>query len=422
MAARRSTRIDKWYDGHTPTADAVARVELNRYQRIELAVLVTLIGIVRPFYWLYRRLTGNRFDVAKGLDEVRDIPCRTRGVRFQETDGGDYLTRAEAAEFERTGVLEPFALLTPEEAADQRDFVVRTHEANWHGRHVINDEIVAGLKRHNLWSLKQSALWQEYNVDRIRDIAQRPALTQRLASLLGDEVVAWRTQIFEIPGQSRGTFWHSATTFVEDGDLPTLNPPDDMSPALVNINCWIALEDVDVTNSCMQIVPGTHVDNRLDTMLRYFMNDRIGFIMRYGRRERSQALIAIRYSGDLFLAGQLGFDVAMEIAPDMYESMRPTAFPMKAGECLIFSSNNLHCSYRNNTDDTRLAMGVRTISADVAIYDGQETIPFATGGGDIDLHVGPLKAGTPLHTADGPVSSRLVIDLREQRAATRPGS
>ena len=416
MPRTDQARIDQWYQGHVRTQDALAKVTLSFYQRIELAVLVTLIGAIRPIYWLVRRLAGKPFDVTRDLDELRDIPCATRGTRFSETDGGDYLTRDQVADFERDGVVAPFPFLSPDEAARLRQMMVDRHAADWHGEHVIGDQVVAGLKDAGIWSIKHGALWQEHYVEQIRAIAQRPALSQRLASLLGDDVVAWRTQVFAIEPGAKGTFWHSATTFVEDGDLPTLTPPDDMPPALANINCWIALEDVDDVNSCLRLVPGTHADARLDTMLRRFLADRIGFVMSYKRDLRRQALIAVRYSGDLFVAAQLGFDMALSLVPDLYESAVPKDYPMKAGECLIFSSNTLHCSYMNSSDGERLAMGVRTTSADVGIYHDQPTIPFATGGGlVVDLVTDLIKTGTALHTSDGPVET--IIDLRDPKPA-----
>lgn len=397
--------LDTWYEGHTSLDEAVERVQLSRYQTLELAVLSVLIGIVRPVYWMLRRALGKPYGIADGLDDLRDMPCTARGERVQETHGGSYLTRAEVDEFERNGVIGPFTLLEPDEAAELRDFMVESQAADWNGDHVISQEIVDELKRSGLWGIKQGSLWQEHNIDRIRAVAQRPALGERLASLLGDEVIAWRTQIFAIPGGGKGTFWHSATTFVEDGALPTLTPPADMPPALANINCWIALEDVDETNSCLHMVPGTHVDNRLDTILRRLGQDRIGFAMSVDRRVRRQLLIAVRYSGDLFMAIQVAFEGAMTMAPDLYEAAQPKAFPMKAGEVLIFSSNNVHCSHENHKTE-RLAMGIRATAGDVGIYEDQDTIPFACGTRTVPLETTVIKQGTTLHTASGAVGEQ----------------
>lgn len=194
-----------------------------------------------------------------------------------------------------------------------------------------------------------------------------------------------------------------------------------MPPALANLNCWIAREYVDDANSSLRMVPGTHVDARLDTMLRRFLADRIGFVMSYNRQKRRRALIAVRYSGDLFIAAQLGFDMSLELVPDMYATSQPTDYPMKAGECLIFSSNTLHCRYMNSSDGERLAMGLRTTSADVGIFQDQPTIPFATGGGHVvDLSTDLIKTGTTLHNSDGPTKTVIDACSAEQEHADTP--
>ncbi|MEZ5168973.1 MAG: phytanoyl-CoA dioxygenase family protein, partial [Acidimicrobiales bacterium] len=220
----------------------------------------------------------------------------------------------------------------------------------------------------------------------------------------GDEVVAWRTQMFVVGPHTKGTFWHAATTFTEDGDLPALTPPPDVPAAMANVSCWIALEDVDADHACLRIIPGTHSDVRLDTMIRRFSQDRLGFVMSLDRADRGTAITALRYTGDIFMAGQVVFDVAMGLVPDLYDTAVPAHYPMKAGECLLFSSNNLHGSFANATDEPRLAMGIRYTSADVGIYEGQATIPYSTGKGNTMVDMRRLQSGVPVHTRAGPVA------------------
>ncbi len=227
-------------------------------------------------------------------------------------------------------MIDPLPLLRPEEAAELRQWLTRQHAADW----------------------------QERNFEEIRSIVQHPTLGQRAASLLGDEVVAWRSQVFVVDGNHRGTFWHSATTFTEDGDLPALTPPPHIPEPMVNVSCWIALGDVDKENACLRLILGTHSDVRLDTMIRRFSRDRVGFLMSMEPKDRRSAIIALRYSGDIFMAG-------------------------------------------------RLAFGVRITSADVGIYEGQATIPYATGSGNTDVDTTPFRSGVPMHSADGPVGSTI---------------
>lgn len=397
------TRIGELYEGHIPLDDALATIELSRYQKIEIRVLVALLSIIRPVYWRIRRLRGRPFAVADGLDELRDMPSPTRGSRTKETDGGDYLSPEQIAEYERSAVLGPLPLLSPKQADDFRTFVQETHAADWHGKFGLGIEAVNELKKNKQWTVDHGAIWQERNFEEFRNIATHPVLAQRVASLLGDEVVAWRTQVFEVrPGQ-KGTFWHTATTFTEDGDRPALSPPADIPASMVNLTCWIALQDVGPENACLRIVPGSHDDGRLDAMLQRFARDRVGFLMSFKGRDLERALMALRYSGDIFLVVQLAFDLGMSLVPDLYETRRPQSYSMKAGEALFFSSNNLHGSFPNSSTDGRYAMVIRFTSADVGIFEDQPTIPYNTGSGTTDMSTAAFDHGIPVHTAAGPV-------------------
>lgn len=401
-----AARLSRLYEGHVPIATAIEQLRLTRYQRVERVILMNLIGVLRPLYWLVRRLRGRPFDVTAGLEEFAQVANPTRGTRTKESHGGDHLTAEQVATYERDGVLGPLPLLTPEEAAAHRAFVVQSHAADWHGEYAIGKAAADELKRNGLWAINHGAIWQERNVPEIRAIAQHPVLAQRLASLIGDDVVAWRTQMFVVEPDTKGTFWHAATTFTEDGDLPALTPPPGMPAAMANVSCWIALEDVDVDTACLRIIPGSHSDVRLDTLIRRFSRDRLGFVMHFDRADRWNALTALRYTGDIFLAGQVAFDVALRLLPDLYESIEPAHYPMRAGECLLFSSNNLHGSYPNRTSEPRLAMGIRYTSSDVGIYAGQPTIPYATGVGTTEVDTTRLRDGVPVHSAEGPVAAR----------------
>ena len=397
------TRMRELYEGHVPLDEALATIELSAYQKVEIRVLMALVSIVRPVYWGVRRLLGRPFAVTEGLDELRELPTPTRGSRTQESDGADYLSEEQIAAYERDAVLGPLPLLAPEEADAFRTFVKETHAADWYGRYGLGAEAVDDLKKNNQWTVDHGAIWQERNFDEFRDIATHPLLAQRVASLLGDEVVAWRSQVFEVKPGQKGTFWHAATTFTEDGDRPALSPPPEIPSSMVNLTCWIALQDVGPENSCLRIVPGSHGDARLDTMLQRFARDRVGFLMSFRGRDLERALMALRYSGDIFLVVQLAFDLGMSLVPDLYETRRPQGFPMKAGEALFFSSNNLHGSFGNSSNDDRYAMVIRYTSAEVGIFEDQPTIPYNTGSGNIDISTASFDHGIPVHTAEGPV-------------------
>ncbi len=80
-------------DGHLPLDEAIAAVPQTTRQRLELRLLLGVIAIVRPVYWLVRRLRKRPFDVLSGIDELADVPSPARGTRTKESHGGHHLTR-----------------------------------------------------------------------------------------------------------------------------------------------------------------------------------------------------------------------------------------------------------------------------------------------------------------------------------------
>ena len=54
----------------------------------------------------------------------------------------------------------------------------------------------------------------------------RDEIVHRLASLLGDDLICWRSQFFEKAPGADGTYWHQAGTFRESSLRPKLCRPD----------------------------------------------------------------------------------------------------------------------------------------------------------------------------------------------------
>jgi len=182
---------------------------------------------------------------------------------------------------------------------------------------------------------------------------------------------------------------------------------------MINVSLGLALEDVGPSNGCLQFVKGSFGDARFDEIIRRIQKDRVGFLMSLGRDDRRKAITALRFSSNIFHGAQLAFDVALESVPSLYDDCQPAAYPMRAGEAILFSSNNLHGSYGNSSDQPRLAFGVRYTSADVEVYEGQDTIPYNTGDGATPVPTAPLVP-IPIHHATGPV-----IDLTDAHMASQ---
>ncbi len=81
-----------------------------------------------------------------------------------------------------------------------------------------------------------------------------PKLTEAVARLMNtDTVRVWHDQIqYKPPFKGGPTIWHQDHPY-----WPVLQPPD-------LISAWLALEDADVENGCMHVVPRSHLWGKYD--------------------------------------------------------------------------------------------------------------------------------------------------------------
>ena len=137
------------------------------------------------------------------------------------------LNRDEVDFFVANGYLGPYAAMPPDDMAEIRreieEKVLASDGPNPRSR---------GQSRH----MDQPAIY---------DLATHPAIIERIACLLGPDLVVWATNLWlknsggvEIP-------WH------QDINFWPLEPP-------VNTSAWIAIDDVTVENACVKIIPGSH--------------------------------------------------------------------------------------------------------------------------------------------------------------------
>jgi phytanoyl-CoA hydroxylase len=87
---------------------------------------------------------------------------------------------------------------------------------------------------------------------RVLELAREPAIVERVAPLVGhDEVDVFGTKFFpKLAGGGTSTHWHQDNFyFGTDSDRV--------------VSCGIYLQDADVTNGCLRVVPGSHKEGRI---------------------------------------------------------------------------------------------------------------------------------------------------------------
>ncbi len=80
----------------------------------------------------------------------------------------------------------------------------------------------------------------------IYDIAKHPVITDYVGDILGPSFVCWATHYFcKMPGDEKGVSWH------QDCSYWPLTPSK-------TVTVWLAIDDVDRENGCMQVIPRSH--------------------------------------------------------------------------------------------------------------------------------------------------------------------
>jgi ectoine hydroxylase-related dioxygenase (phytanoyl-CoA dioxygenase family) len=222
------------------------------------------------------------------------------------------LSDAQREQFERDGYLAPFDLCTPSEMAPMRDHI----SANVLERKSAIASCGFRKSRH----LDDAVVFS---------IASHPAVLSCMQSLLGENLVLWRSQFFvKNPGDTEIP-WH------HDGNFLQLEP-------MVNVSAWIAIDAADEENSCLQVIPGSHR----------------------------------RMIPHISAADGMAFPEMAD--PSAFDAADAVNVPLQPGQFLLFSDRILHHSNANTSERRRLGLAVRYTHTGVRI-DLHKTNPGQYG-------------------------------------------
>jgi non-heme Fe2+,alpha-ketoglutarate-dependent halogenase len=307
--------------------------------------------------------------------ELKDSFQVAQGIK-RSSSNGFYLSNEEISEFEKNGFLGPIKILERNEALKLGEII--------HSKVMEGDDIVFGyfpsLKgTQRVEALKEIGIetegatergwYRHLNVPEILELLTKDEVSHRLASLLGNNVILWRSQIFERKPGGPATTLHQATDFALEGNQRVLAPTTDRESGLIQLSFWIALTDTDEKSANLIFLPGSH---RTD----WIAKRQYPQVIRYDlataslKRQWKFASTYIMSKGPVshFTRGEVLIDIYKEKFPEIFASgirdMR-----LKAGEAVIFTSKCLHGSRANTTSDSsRLAVGGRFTTTDVIVY------------------------------------------------------
>jgi non-haem Fe2+, alpha-ketoglutarate-dependent halogenase len=263
------------------------------------------------------------------------------------------LTLAELGEFQRNGYAGPFTLYEPSDMVgrwrkerlrllDRSRAVYQDSEAISQGTNISNYD------RH----LDNSFLAEHI---------ARPEIVDRVASILGNDVICWRSEFFpKYPGDE-GTDWHQADTFANAGGEPQIVWAEDKEYG-GTITVWTAFTEATIETACLQFIPGTHQQ--------MFYDESLG--MHYDPKANGNKI------KNGVNRGFFGYDYRqLQIDPGWSpDESKAVSMELKPGQCIIFWSTLMHASHSHagRTQEMRLGFVSRYVPTSTYVYPGLDEI------------------------------------------------
>jgi ectoine hydroxylase-related dioxygenase (phytanoyl-CoA dioxygenase family) len=223
------------------------------------------------------------------------------------------LDDAQLETFRREGAIGPFdlQLFTENELKNVLETVrsrVLTSQSPWSGN--------PNQGRHLDWRI-------------VYELCTAPAIVDRIAAILGGDLLLWQSNIFVKTPLDRAFPWH------QDANFWPMEPK-------VNVSAWIALTDSTRENGCLEILPGSH-----KTFLPHRQTAPGEFDVRFGEQavDETQADFSIQ-----------------------------RALPLRAGQFFLFNERTLHRSGQNRTNSERIGLTARYTVPIVKTYANQPVI------------------------------------------------
>ena len=251
---------------------------------------------------------------------------------------------------------------------------------------------------------------------------QDKGLIRRLNQIMGEDLVLWRSKIFNKPPQSGGIDWHQewgAFNGEEIGnDIPALvhsGNGDD----LWDVTVWVALADVTLDMSPIRFARGTHKKRFPIEMVPlvesgFFVDPFFEITTKEEliRRALTNSLIDDINTSKAFTAAdihdpEMSLDKAKAIAYQHVQDAKGAVTrgfqaeeyeivcqEVKKGDYWIFSERTMHGSGPNTSSKTRPAVNARITKSDTLIYPGRLNGEYIDGSNlDISKHRNVLLSG-----------------------------
>ena len=172
------------------------------------------------------------------LSEVQIIDME-RDLSFSPADPAQAktLTRDQVERFNRDGYVMPFKIFNGDAVTANRAYF-----------DTLIEKVLVAEDGRDAYAING----YQTSCRSIYDLVRTPAILDLVEDLLGPNIVSWGTQYFcKLPGDSRRVSLHQDAVYWP------------LTPART-VTAWLAIDDTDVGNGCMEVIPGTHVMGPLD--------------------------------------------------------------------------------------------------------------------------------------------------------------
>lgn len=261
------------------------------------------------------------------------------------------LSPKELLEFNQKGYIGPFTLYTPDEMKaifkELRLELLNTKSAIYLNQQENSPSHISSLLGYD----------RHFDVPFLNELIAKNEIVDKVASILGENLLCWRTELFpKYPGDE-GTDWHQASTFgaVAGDKKPQIEWPDHSNFG-GSINVWTAFTEANVDNGCLQFIPGTHTTRFYDENKN--MDYNANLINKVEKNGVKRGLFGFDFR-------ELQVDADWKPDESQAESMI-----MRPGQFIIFWSTLMHASHDHKglTNEMRLGFSARYVPTYVKIY------------------------------------------------------
>jgi len=323
---------------------------------------------------------------------------------------------------------------------------------------VLVDSVASKLLSHIKDKASTNPLYGRHSVrdwhlvyPELIELVATPSVLSQLQSIMGDDLILWRSHLFYKPPGGGPVGWHQEFGAFGGEDIgnnkPSLVPihlphidedvlreylpsstrltapepaPDQSN--FWDVTVWVALTDIGACAGTLRILPGSHEQRypvRLDSLPESdFWQDPLrgdfGKAQLVEACRESRLILDVDTSGllDSVEVSKLSVDELKQVILMKLAAIRGSrtdrnhinegsalAFPMKKGEYLIFTERVLHGSSANTSDGERLAINFRVTLSSTLVYPFRVRGDFVDGFNlDISKHESVLLSGRNLNS------------------------